>query len=83
MDTTKAYEYRKTHYSPKRSQCDMVLEYMELYGSITPLEALYAIGTIRLGARIFNLREAGYNISTEIRRSESDRTRYAVYRLEA
>lgn len=83
MNLSRANDYRRKHYSPKRSQCDMVLEYMELYGSITPLEALYAIGTIRLGARIFNLREAGYDISTEMKQSATDRTRYAVYTLNA
>jgi len=34
--------------------------------TITPLEALSDLGIYRLGARIFDLREAGHDIHTEL-----------------
>ena len=37
-------------------QCRRVLEYLELYGSITQFEALRDLGIMRLAARIFDLR---------------------------
>lgn len=48
------------------SQNEAILKHLECKGSITPLEALNLFGCFRLGARIFDLREAGYNIKTEI-----------------
>ena len=66
-------------------QCEMVLEYMRHFGSITPLQALGDLGVMRLGARIFDLRRQGYDIS---RRMVSAKNRYgetvsfAEYRLE-
>lgn len=35
-------------------------------GPLTPLEALREIGTLRLGARIYDLREKGHIIKTEM-----------------
>ena len=46
----------------KPSQCEDVLAYMEQHGGITQLEATNALGITRLSARIFDLREKGYNI---------------------
>ena len=43
-----------------------VLMHLQTYGSITPLEALDKYGSFRLGAIIFNLREEGYDITTNI-----------------
>lgn len=40
-----------------------VLAYLEDHPEgLTPLEALYEVGTLRLAARIFDLRAAGYVI---------------------
>lgn len=50
----------------KKSQKELVLEYMERYGSITPLEAQREIGCMRLGARIWDLRRDGYDIVSEM-----------------
>lgn len=47
------------------NQCEMILEYMRRYGSITPLEALNELGCMRLGARIWDLRHAGNVIVSE------------------
>ena len=35
----------------KKPQKDLILSYMEQFGSITPLEAQTVIGCMRLGAR--------------------------------
>ena len=43
---------------------DMILEYLEENGSITPLQALREFGCLRLSAAIFKLRERGYIIHT-------------------
>lgn len=47
------------------AQTQQILEYMELNGSITPLEALYKIGCLRLGARIYDLKHEGHLIRSE------------------
>lgn len=77
--TGNAMKYKIHYFSEKRSQCDMTLEYMKMFGSITPLEALEAFNCFRLGARISDLREDGYNIITDI---ADGAKRYAIYRLE-
>ena len=48
-------------------QCKRILDYLELYGSITPLEAMHDLGIMRLAARIFDLRSKwGIPIDDEI-----------------
>lgn len=49
---TNALEYSALYKSPHKTQKEMILEYMQKHGSITPIEALYAVGSLRLGARI-------------------------------
>lgn len=46
-----------------RSQCDMILAYLEKGYSITQLEALKMFGCFRLASRIHDLRERGHNIN--------------------
>lgn len=48
----------------RETQKMKVLAYMKEHGSITPLEALDEFGCYRLGARIWDLRHAGYSIKT-------------------
>lgn len=48
--------------SDKTTQCKQILEYMDKHGSISSLEALVEFGCMRLSARIFDLRELGWNI---------------------
>ena len=55
----------------------MILEYLYLYGSITPLEAIIGLGCYRLGARIWDLRKEGFNIVTET----DPAANYAIYKL--
>lgn len=67
------------------NQTERVLDYLEQHGSITQLEAMNKLGIMRLGARIFDLKESGINIITE-RVSEKNRfgelVNFARYRLE-
>lgn len=66
-------------FSEKKSQTEMILEYLHKFGEITPLEALSAIGCFRLSARIADLRADGYNITTTIAKGKKQ---YATYKLE-
>lgn len=67
------------------TQCDRVLKYMQDFGAITPLQALGDLGVMRLGARIWDLRQDGHKIT---RRMVSAKNRYgesvsfAEYKLE-
>lgn len=67
------------------NQCERVLQYMQDFGTITPLDALADLGVMRLGARIWDLKNAGHQIS---RRMVSKKNRYgevvsfSEYRLE-
>nr|DAH67097.1 MAG TPA: helix-turn-helix domain protein [Caudoviricetes sp.] len=66
------------------NQTEMILRHMEKSGSITPLEALQQYGIMRLGARIWDLRDAGYPIRREIVEGKNrfgDVTHYARYSL--
>ena len=44
------------------SHCEQIVEYMERFGSINPLQALQDIGCFRLASRISDLRKQGYPI---------------------
>lgn len=50
----------------KATQTERVLDYIEQFGSITPLEAMRDLGVYRLSARIADLRGLGYPIRTRI-----------------
>ena len=70
----------------KKSQKDLVLEYIIEHGSITPLEAERHIGCMRLGARIWDLRRDGYNIVSElveVPTRNGGKAKVAQYRLAA
>lgn len=59
-----------------------VLHYLQQHGSITPMQALNELGCYRLGARIWELRDAGYPIDTETVSTPSGK-HYAKYVLVA
>ncbi|MCF6766481.1 helix-turn-helix domain-containing protein [Thiotrichales bacterium 19S3-7] len=59
-------------------QLEAILKHLQRYGSITPLEALDKYGCLRLGARIYELRRQGIEITTEISKSNKH---YAIYKL--
>ena len=66
------------------TQPEMVMQYIEEFGSITPLEAFADLGVYRLSACIFVLRKRGNAIETSIEESTNRRgktVRYARYRL--
>lgn len=55
------------------SQCNRVLQHLQAYGSITPLEAMQEYGIMRLGARIYDLKKMGYSIDSSM---ETGKNRY-------
>ena len=61
------------------SQSKQILNHLQSGKVITPLEALRLYGCFRLGARIFDLKNKGYAISTEMV-SENGK-RFARYSL--
>ena len=48
------------------SQEGRLLRFFKAGGTCTPMEALRRFQTFRLAGRVFNLREAGHKIRTEI-----------------
>lgn len=68
------------------TQTDALLVALRKRGQhgITALEALDEIGTMRLAARVHDLRKAGHNIvSHPFRTRAGDKNRVALYTLEA
>lgn len=49
-----------------KTQNELILEYMKEHGGITPAEALNHCGSMRLSARIHDLRAMGYDIHMEL-----------------
>ena len=69
-----------------KSQCAEILNYLKhnRRAGITPLEALNLCGCWRLGARIYDLKELGYNIETKMIKTHPaffNNKRYACYFL--
>ena len=79
LRNTRAKYFRQEYFDPDKTQCEMALEYMRKFDSITPLEALTAFGCFRLPARISDLKARGYNISME---RDKKGKHYGIYRLE-
>ena len=65
------------------TQSKQILDYMQRGNSITPLEALNLFGCMRLGARIYDLSQAGHIIHREMVHDSKTGKRYASYRLVA
>ena len=67
------------------TQCEMILRYMQDFGSINPKQAMEDLGVMRLAARVADLKKAGHKIT---RRTVTGKNRYgapviyAEYRLE-
>ena len=47
------------------NQCEMVINYIKTYGSITTMDAFMELGITRLASRIHDLRMDGYPIEGE------------------
>lgn len=67
------------------SQRKKVLDYIQRFGSITPVEAMWDLGIMRLAARVYDLRRMGYNVvgNTEVGRNRyGEPVHYTRYTLE-
>lgn len=67
------------------TQCERILRHMQDYGSITQAEAISEYGCYRLGARIYDLKKAGYKIKRQIETGENryhEKVTFARYCLE-
>lgn len=64
-----------------KSQEQAILEYLQAGGVLTPLDALRMFGCMRLGARIWDLRQKGHHISMRVVETPSGK-HVAEYRLE-
>jgi hypothetical protein len=73
--------------SKRVPQWKRVLQYLEMFGSITAWEAMKELNIMRLSARIFDLRaKHGIDIQTDVVYSVNifgDPIRYGVYRKAA
>lgn len=66
------------------TQTERILNHLRECGSITPLDALKEYGCMRLGARIYDLKRAGYQIESRIesrKNRNGERVTYARYSL--
>ena len=61
----------KQNKQKRLSQYDMVLNYLKVYGEITPIDAYREFAIMRLGAIIYEMRKDGYNIETEYTTSKN------------
>ena len=64
----------------KKSQTDMILKALKKGRKLTPLDALQEFGSFRLGARIYDIKQMGYNIITSMVKSSNGKT-FASYKL--
>jgi len=65
------------------TQTQMILRHLQMFGSITPIEALEEYGCFRLAARINDLRDEHQIETTTIERVNKfgKKVRFAEYRL--
>lgn len=67
------------------TQCEKILDYMRLNGSITPLDALREFGCMRLASRICELKNEGVKIKKTMITSKNrygETVNFAKYELE-
>lgn len=70
----------------KVTQVQLILEYIDEFGSITPLEAIRDIGCYRLSARIADIKKKGYPVRTElisVQNRRGKQSKIARYSLKA
>ena len=67
----------------KITQNERILDYLETHETITPMEALYECGVMRLASRIADLKTKGYAIQKETIEvaTRYGKTHVARYRL--
>jgi len=61
------------------NQRQLILDHLETYDSITPLEALTRYGIMRLAARVSELKSSGFPISATMKKHNGKK--YASYTL--
>lgn len=69
-----------------QKQTDRLLQYLKTHREIDPLTAWDELGIYRLGARIYDLREAGHPITSDRKLVDNrfgEECRVALYTLEA
>lgn len=67
-----------------KSHCELILEDLRKGKKITPRQAMLDYGCMRLGARIYDLRKAGYDIKSKMIEvpTRSGHTRVSQYWME-
>ena len=66
------------------TQCQKIIDYIDRFGSITSWQAYADLGITQLGARIYNLKEKGYEFTTKriyTTNRMGEKTHYDEYRL--
>jgi len=48
------------------TQCERIIDYMEQFGSISPMEAFADLGVMRLASRICDIQKSGTPIDREM-----------------
>lgn len=64
----------------RESQTIKILKALQAGRKLTPLDALSEFGCFRLGARIFDIKQMGYDILTKTVKSSNGKT-FASYEL--
>ena len=64
----------------RRTQLNRLRAHLQAGRSITPLNALEKLGSLRLSARVYDLRREGLDVKTTL--VQCGRARYARYSLE-
>lgn len=64
-----------------QSQQEKILEWLQAGYSITQLTALKKFNCLRLGARVWNLKNAGHDIITDMLEDKKTKKRFASYRM--
>ena len=68
----------------KPTQKQLILDYIDRFGSITPIQAFADLGITRLAARVSDLKEAGVDVRTEMvsaRNIFGKQIKYAKYSI--
>lgn len=68
------------------TQEQRVLRHLKMFGSITSWEAIQEYGITRLSAKIYNLRNIGYDITNKTEHTKNrygEKVAYARYTLKA
>jgi hypothetical protein len=67
------------------TQHDRILRHLYDYGTLSTLDAMREYGIMRLSARISELKDRGYKISSTLKKGKNrygETTHYAIYKLE-